>query len=120
MAQKAIITGAALIVLGVVVSIASDSSSVTSLLPAILGVVFVVLGLVARARPDIAHHLMHGAAALAVLAMLGSIGSALGRGSTGWALFAQVATAVIAGVFLWFAVQSFRHVRQEREAGQPS
>ena len=119
MAQKSIATGAALIVLGVVVSIASDSSSVTSLLPAILGVVFIVLGLVARAKPDIAHHLMHGAAALAVLAVLGSIGSALGRGSTGWALFAQMATAVIAGVFLWQAVQSFRSVRQDRRAGQP-
>ena len=120
MAHKAIAAGAALIVLGVVVSLASDSNSVTSLLPAILGVVFVVIGLVARAKPDIAHHLMHGAAALAVLAVLGSIGSALGRGSTGWALFAQLATAVIAGVFLWQAIVSFRRARETRQVGQSS
>jgi hypothetical protein len=116
-AQKAIVAGAALIALGIVVSIASDSSSVTSLLPAIIGVAFVVLGLVARAKPEIAHHLMHGAAALAVLAVLGSLGSAIGRGSTGWALFAQLATAVIGGVFLWQAIGSFRTARQNRLAG---
>ena len=120
MARNAIITGGALIVLGVVVSVASESASVTSWLPAILGVVFVGLGLVANANASISHHLMHGAAALAVIAILGSVGSAIGRGSTGWALFAQVGTAIIAGVFLWQAVLSFRKARQARLADEPA
>ena len=45
-----------------------------------------------------------------------SLGSAIGRGSTGWALFAQLATVVVAGVFLFFAIQSFRAARLAREA----
>ena len=114
MATNALATGIALVVLGLVVTIASDSGSATSLIPAFIGVVFVLIGLVARVKPDQHHHLMHGAAALSVLAVLGSLGSAVGRGSSGWALFAQLATIVIVGVFLGCAITSFRAARQAR------
>jgi hypothetical protein len=115
-AQKSIVTGVALIALGVIVSLASDSSSVTSMIPAILGVLFVVGGIVARARPSGSHHVMHGAAVVSLLAVLGSLWSAISRGSTGWALFAQLGTALIAGVFLVQAVSSFRTARRTRLA----
>jgi hypothetical protein len=113
-ATKTLSLGAALIVLGVIVTIASGSSSATSLIPAFIGVVFVVLGLVARARPDLNHHVMHASAAVALLAVLGSLGSAIGRGAEGWALFAQVATIVLCGAYLVVAVQSFRRARLAR------
>ena len=115
-ATKALLTGAALIVLGIVVTILSDSGSVTSLIPAFVGVVFVAIGVVARAKPDLNHHLMHAAAAVSLIAILGSLGSVIGRGSTGWALFAQLATIVIVAVFLQQAVQSFIAARKAREA----
>ncbi len=115
MANKAIVVGVALIALGVIVSLASDSNSVTSLLPAFLGVLFVATGLIARLRPEIGRHPMHLAAALALLAVLGSVGSAVGRGSTGWALFSQLATAVLAAAFLQQAIVSFRDARRSRE-----
>ncbi len=116
MANKSMMTGAALIVLGVVVTVLSDSSSVTSLIPAFIGVVFVALGAAARARADLSHHLMHGAAGLALLAVVASLGSLISRGSTGWALFSQLATVAIAAVFLALAVGSFRAARQARVA----
>jgi len=115
MATKAILAGGLLIALGVIVTIASDSGSVTSLIPAFFGVVLAGLGVAGRAKPDLNHHLMHGAAALSLLAILGSLGSVIGRGSTGWALFAQLATIVITVGFLYFAVQSFRQARLARE-----
>lgn len=118
MATNALVAGFALVVLGVVVTIASDSGSVTSLIPAFIGAVFVLIGLLARAKPDLHQHLMHGAAVLSVAAILGSLGSVVGRGSSGWALFAQLATVVIAGVFLALAVQSFRGARQAGPAGR--
>lgn len=114
MASKAIMAGGILIVLGVIVTIASDSGSVTSLIPAFFGAVLALLGLAGRAKPELMHHLMHAAAALCLLAILGSLGSAIGRGSSGWALFAQLATVVVAGGFLFFAVQSFRAARLAR------
>lgn len=116
MATKTIGLGAALIVLGVIVTIASSSGSATSLIPAFIGVVFVVLGLVARAKPDLNRHLMHAAAALALVAIIGSLGSAIGRGAEGWALFAQVATIVLCAGFVVLAVQSFRAARLARQS----
>jgi len=116
MAQKSLAAGATLIAVGIFVTIVSDSGSVTSLIPAFIGVIFVVLGAVGRAKPDLSHHTMHAAAAVALLALLGSLGSAIGRGSTGWALFAQVATIVVAGAFLALAVMSFRAARIARES----
>ena len=116
MATKAMMTGGALIVLGVLVTILSDSGSATSLIPAFIGVVFVALGALARAKPELNHHVMHGAAALSLLAILGSLGSLIGRGSTGWALFAQLATVAIVGVFLQQAIMSFKAARLARES----
>jgi hypothetical protein len=114
-ANKTILLGASLIVLGVIVTIASDSGSATSLIPAFVGIVFLALGLVARAKPDLNHHLMHGAAAVALIAVLGSLGSAIGRGAEGWALFAQIGTIVLCGGFLVLAILSFRQARLARE-----
>jgi hypothetical protein len=115
-ATKTILLGAALIVLGVIVTVASGSGSATSLIPAFIGIVFLALGLLARAKPELNHHLMHGAAALALIAVLGSLGSAIGRGAEGWALFAQIATIVLCGGFLALAVQSFRQARLARSS----
>ena len=114
MPAKTLSLGAALIVFGVIVTIASSSGSATSLIPAFIGVVFVVLGLVARAKPDLNHHLMHASAALALLAVVSSLGSAIGRGAEGWALFAQIGTIVLCAAYLVFAVQSFRQARLAR------
>jgi len=114
-ATKTLSLGAALIAVGVIVTIASDSGSATSLIPAFIGVVFVVLGALARAKPDLNHHLMHASAALALIAVLGSLGSAIGRGAEGWALTAQIATIVLCAGYLVLAVQSFRQARLARD-----
>ena len=52
-----------------------------------MGIILLVLGLAASAKPSMSHHLMHLMAVVALLALLGSLGSLIGRGSTGWALF---------------------------------
>lgn len=116
MAQKAIVSGVLLILLGVVVTLLSDSGSVTSMIPAFIGVLFVAIGLGARLKPDMSHHLMHAGAALALLGVLGSIGSVIGRGSTGWALFSQLVTIAVLGFFIQQAVLSFRQARLARAA----
>lgn len=116
MATNAIVAGVLLIVVGVVVTVVSDSSSATSLIPAFVGLILAVLGFAGRAKPDLNRHFMHAAAAVALLALLGSLGSLIGRGSTGWALVAQVATIVITGGFVILAVRSFIAARKAREA----
>ena len=115
MAGKSIATGLLLIVLGVIATIASDSSSVTSLIPAFVGAVFLLLGIAGNQKPELNHHFMHGAAALSLLAILGSLGSLIGRSGSGWAVFSQIATSVICALFLVSAIQSFKAARAARE-----
>ena len=117
MTKQTSICGALLIALGVIVTIVSDSGSVTSLIPAFVGIILLVLGLAASAKPAMSHHLMHVMAVIALLAVLGSLGALVGRGSTGWALFSQLATIVIAGFLLVNAIQAFRNRAQQSPDG---
>ena len=113
MTKQTSICGAILIALGVIVTIVSDSGSVTSLIPAFVGIILLALGLAASAKPAIGHHLMHMMAVIALLALLGSLGSLIGRGSTGWALLSQLVTIVVTGFLLMNAIQAFRNRAQE-------
>mgnify|MGYP001158695453 FL=1 len=113
MTKQTSICGAILIALGVIVTIVSDSGSVTSLIPAFVGIILLALGLAASAKPAMGHHLMHMMAVIALLALLGSLGSLIGRGSTGWALFSQLVTIVVTGFLLMNAIQAFRNRAQE-------
>ncbi|MGI9596530.1 MAG: hypothetical protein ACR2QK_10235 [Acidimicrobiales bacterium] len=115
--MKTMIAGAILLVVGGVVTVVSGSESITSLIPSFIGAILVVLGLLAQRRPASSHHLMHGAAAVSLLAVLGSLGSLIGRGSGGWALFSQLVTIVVCGALLVAAVQSFKAARLARTAG---
>ncbi|MGH1488865.1 MAG: hypothetical protein ACRBK7_05630 [Acidimicrobiales bacterium] len=116
MPKKAMIVGAILVILGGVVSVLSDSNSVTSFIPSFIGAILIVLAVVAQMKPDLSHHMMHGVAAISLLAILGSLGSLIGRGSTGWALFSQLVTIVACGGLMFFAIQSFKAARLAREA----
>lgn len=116
MPKLTMLIGIDLIILGIVVTILSDSGSFTSMIPAIVGAVLALLGVVAVAKPDLTHHLMHAAMAVALIAALASLGSAIGRGSGGWALFSQIITAILCAVLIFFGIRSFRAARLAREA----
>jgi len=116
MPKLIMLIGVDLILLGVIVTVLSDSGSFTSMIPAIVGAVLLLLGVGANAKPDLSRHLVHAALAVALIAALSSIGSAIGRGSSGWALFSQLLTAVLCGLLIFFGVRSFRAARLAREA----
>ncbi len=115
MAQRTIGLGIALVLLGIIVTVLSSSGSVTSLIPTFIGAIFVGIGLVASQMPERNRDMMHIAAAVALLAILGSLGSLIGRGSGGWALFSQLVTVVLCGGFLFLAIQSFKEARAARD-----
>lgn len=114
MSAKTIGLGVALIVLGVVVTVLSDSDSFTSWIPAIIGLVFLILGVIAAVREDLRRHVMHGAAALALIAIISSVGSLASRFNTDdgwWAEISQIVTIVLCAGFVMTAVGSFRSAR---------
>ena len=77
MSTQTLYTGVALIVLGIGGYVASGAASVTALIPAFIGSVFVVLGLLGR-KESRRKHVMHAAMLLALLAIGGTF-----RGITG-------------------------------------
>lgn len=113
-ARLTIGVGLALILVGALVSILSDSGSFTSWIPAFIGVVLLVLGIIALVAESATKLVMHIAIAVAALAVLASLGSAIGRGSTGWALASQILTIVLCGTLVLFAIRSFLTARRSQ------
>ena len=115
--------GGLLILLGVVGYFGLGRESVTALIPAFFGVPVMVLGLLA-AKESLHRHVMHGAAALGVVGLLGTVsGLVKGVRALGGAELArpeavavQSAMAVLSAVFVALCVRSFLQARRAAEA----
>ncbi len=123
MARTTIITGALLIVLGVIgagIAVSHGAKPITALIPAFFGIVFVALGALAL-KESLKKHAMHGAS---VLALLGSAMPAFmviktlvsGNIERPLAVGLQAVMAVICGVFLVLCVRSFIAAKKARLA----
>ena len=118
-----LIFGAAFVVLGVIAYLVTGTQSITALIPAFLGVIFVVLGVIMRA-PSRTRHAGHAAATLALLGLIGSARGvpaviALVQGGEvqrPGAAIAQTVMVVLCAVYLALAIKSFRDARKAREA----
>ncbi len=111
--------GIVLILLGLASYILTGRTSVTALIPAFFGAIFVILALVAK-NEAARKHAMHAAVALALLGLLGTLGRlvpAIGAGNlTRPAVLAQLAMSVLLAVYIALGVKSFREARRARLA----
>ena len=115
--------GSLLIILGILAYLGTGGASVTALIPSFFGVVFVILGLVARSGEQARKHSMHVAAALSLLGLFGSFGGIIevfqSLGGTQlenpMASYAQAIMAICLLVFLVLAIKSFRDARKAAE-----
>ena len=109
--------GFLLIVLGLVGYLATGRTSVTALIPAMVGAILLVLALAAR-NPAARKHVMHAAVALALVGALGTLARiipAIGQGTLGRpATLAQIAMTVILAVYVALGVRSFIEARRAR------
>ncbi len=64
--------GGICIALGLIAFFGTGAASFTALIPAILGVVFIILGVIARNSVEARKQSMHGAAVLALIGIFGS------------------------------------------------
>lgn len=121
MSRWSVFLGAALVALGIVSYAGSGTASPTALIPAIFGLLFVVLGLVAR-REERRALAMHLAVGLALVGFLGSVQGLVGLPDLlaggdverPWAVGAQSVMALLLAVFLVLAVRSFVAARRAR------
>ncbi|MEM9997564.1 MAG: hypothetical protein AAF809_07670 [Bacteroidota bacterium] len=107
-----------LVAAGVIAYVVTSTSSVTALIPAFLGIAIGGLGALAKAKPTLAKHAMHGVAVVALLGALGSLGRVVpaltgGEIALPVAFAAQTLTAVLC---VWLIVAAVRHFRATRRA----
>jgi len=111
------VVGFLLVLLGVVGYIGTGAASVTALIPAFVGALFLILAMVAR-NPEARKHVMHAAVAIALLAVLGGVPRIIAAVNSGDlmrpAVLAQIAMAVILGVYVLLGVKSFIDARRAR------
>jgi hypothetical protein len=111
------VVGFLLVLLGVVGYVGTGFASLTALIPAMIGALFLVLALVARS-PEARKHAMHAAVAVALLAVLGGIPRIMTAVNAGEvsrpAVLAQIAMATILGVYVILGVKSFVDARRAR------
>jgi hypothetical protein len=110
--------GLILIVLGFASYFLTGGVSVTALIPAFFGAVFVVLAIVARSD-SARKHAMHAAVALGLLGFLGTLRvlPAVARGEFNRpAVLAQLMMMVLMAVYVALGVKSFKAARRARMA----
>jgi hypothetical protein len=111
------LVGILLVVLGLVSYVVTGRTSITALIPAFVGAVFLLLAIAAR-NPGARKHVMHAAVALALVGAIGTLGRiipAIGAGTLGRpAVLAQIAMTVILFVYVALGVRSFIEARRAR------
>ncbi|MEW6361778.1 MAG: hypothetical protein ACK42A_01860 [Pyrinomonadaceae bacterium] len=95
---------------GYAYGIMNHNASVTALIPAAFGTVFLVLGAFSRVKEELRKHLMHLAAGLALVGFLitaGRLLSKFGELTLSPAVISQAAMALVCLIFLILAIRSF-------------
>lgn len=119
MPDSAIVFGILLTILGLYGFFGSNMEHPTALIPAVVGVILVILGAVAK-KESLRKHAMHAAAAVGVLGFLAGAGRFFTVLFTGGnvATTAGMSTAtmaVLCGVFVALCVKSFIDARRRRK-----
>ena len=118
----AIVFGVILVLQGIITYFISDadSRSFTAFIPSIFGALLVICGAIGQ-KPELRKHAMHGAAGVALLGLLGSLGRAipavLGGNEIGLAVGSQLTMGILLLIFLVLCVRSFIAARKARGAG---
>ncbi|MEX0789521.1 MAG: hypothetical protein WD178_01955 [Actinomycetota bacterium] len=109
------IVGGLLIAIGVIAYVATGFASLTALLPALLGLIILLLGL-AAARTNVGHHALHAALVIALLGALGSLGRVGGVADGDAAAITSLVTVLVCAAYIGFGVRSFIAARKARQA----
>jgi len=105
-------------ILGYINGVMTNHESITALIPAFVGIVLLLLGILARKSEGMRKHLMHVAVVVALLGFLASAGrllSKLGDLSYSAAVVSQVSMALVCLLFVILAVKSFIDARRRNE-----
>ena len=111
--------GAFLVLWGIIISQISDSSSITSYFPSMLGAPLLISGILANAMPEKRKLWMHIAATFGLLSAIGGTRFFMVMGDgLDYASGSMLMLFLTGSGFTFICVKSFIHARKMREASQ--
>jgi len=112
----AMLLGSILILWGFFSYIASDSGSITALIPSFFGVPLLILGFLSIRNESNKHHYMHASMIVALISVLGGFRIFQIEDASNLTLASHLILLVVGIIFMVGGILSFRHARKLRES----
>ena len=107
--------GLFMVIWGISISLISGSSSMTSMIPAFIGVPLAFIGFISMIKPTFRKALMHVAVVIGIVAFLGGLDFFRGMFTNYYAGLSKLMLFVTGFVYVYFCVQSFIFVRRQKK-----
>ena len=107
--------GLFMVIWGISISLISGSSSITSMIPAFIGVPLAFIGFLSMIKPTFRKALMHIAVVLGIIAFLGGLDFFRGMSTNYYAGLSKLMLLITGFVYVYFCVQSFIFVRRQKK-----
>ena len=107
--------GLFMVIWGISISLISGSSSITSMIPAFIGVPLVFIGFISMIKPTFRKALMHLAVVIGMIAFLGGLDFFRGMFNNYYAGLSKLMLLITGFVYVYFCVQSFIFVRRQKK-----
>ena len=107
--------GLFMVIWGISISLISGSSSITSMIPAFIGVPLAFIGFISMIKPTFRKALMHIAVVVGIIAFLGGLDFFRGMFNNYYAGLSKLMLLITGFVYVYFCVQSFIFVRRQKK-----
>ena len=107
--------GLFMVLWGISISLISGSSSITSMIPAFIGVPLSFIGFISMIKPTFRKALMHIAVLIGIIAFLGGLDFFRGMFNNYYAGLSKLMLLITGFVYVYFCVQSFIFVRRQKK-----
>ena len=107
--------GLFMVIWGISISLISGSSSITSMIPAFIGVPLAFIGFLSMIKPTFRKVLMHIAVVIGIFAFLGGLDFFRGMFTNYYAGLSKLMLLITGFVYIYLCVQSFIFVRRQKK-----
>ena len=107
--------GLFMVIWGIAISLISGSSSITSMIPAFMGVPLAFIGFISMIKPRLRKVLMHIAVVIGIIAFLGGLDFFRGMFTNYYAGLSKLMLLITGFAYVYFCVQSFIFVRRQKK-----
>ena len=107
--------GLFMVIWGISISLISGSSSITSMIPAFIGVPLAFIGFISMIKPTFRKALMHIAVVIGIIAFLGGLDFFRGMFNNYYAGLSKLMLLITGFVYIYLCVQSFIFVRRQKK-----